>query len=148
MENRSFLTRVARMGKTEAPDATETLQVEQTPEYVEASTALGRPRDAFREVNAREFGSDVPMGLGQMLGVEEGRKDVVLVYNRVPGAPQQQSPQAAAVATLARLVPIACSRVALMGDSGALTDTLTACPGVELVAELADFASDEFTLIE
>lgn len=131
--------RVSRLTQAiREPDAE--LQVEPTPEFAEANAALGKARDAFREGNARDFGPDVPTAMGALMGVEEGRNHAVLLLDRLPGA--------AAGARLSHMRAVASARVMLHGDSGALTDMLTAHPAVECVLEFDEWGvEDDFHML-
>jgi len=110
------------------------LEIEQTDEFRHALAALGNPRDVFREANPNDFGADFSPAVREMLNLEESRTQHLLAFDRVSGG-----------ASLLKMAPVHCSRITLMGDSGAMTDFLSWTPGVEVV--LAPEVVDDFTLM-
>ncbi len=101
-------------------DASEKLQIERTEEFREMLQVLGNPRDAFREKNVNDFGSDATLEHAHQ---EEARRHQILVFDNLPDQKTE----------LLRLRIVSCTRPLLMGDSGATTDLLSGVPGVEVV---------------
>lgn len=101
-------------------DASEKLQIERTEEFRELLQVFGNPRDAFREKNPAEFGSDATLEHAHQ---EEARRHQVLVFDSLPDGKTE----------LLKLRTVSCTRPLLMGDSGATTDLLSGVPAVEVV---------------
>lgn len=121
--------------ESEVSQDDEKLKIEPTSEFSEMLKVLGGPRDVFREANPKDFGSDVTAAVGHMLNVEEGRREIVLAFDKLPDGTK-----------LLHLDSGHAARVMLMGESGAVSDMLTFAPGVEAVLNIG--AVDGFVLME
>ena len=130
-------SRNARLGESIEDDK---LQIERTEEFSEALKVLGEPRDVFRECNPKDFGSDITPVISQMLGLEECRKDLILLFDRLPEGKKNLE--------LVKMEPLYAARLLLMGDSGAMSDALTFSPGVETILSKGDSGMEDFLLVD
>ena len=124
-------------------EADQKLQIERTDQFQEALNVLGEPCDVYRLANPNDFGADFSPQQRQMFNCDEGRSQHLLAFDRIP------SPTGGALkedrGALLKLTPVGCSRVRLVGDSGAVSDLLTWTAGVEAI--FMPGAVDDFTLM-
>ena len=129
-------------GSADDWEADQKLQIEQTEEFRSALKTLGNPIDVFRNVNPNDFGADFTPNVRQMLAYDEKRTQHLLTFSKVPSQVPGKGKEGS---SLLNLTALQCSRLRLMGDSGAVTDFLSCAPGVEAV--LMPRAVDDFTLM-